>query len=107
MNDIIGATSFVEKEAILKSARVQALVAQLDPGDKSREHAGLGASSSITEVLETLLQDWEAKTKRLEDNEKAKKELFDRTSAEMRQMISDTKTSIKNSEIQLSETKAT
>merc|ERR1719375_1489631 len=105
--DIAAATSFVQKEAILKSAKVQALVALADPGDKSREHAGLGASSSITEVLETLLQDWEQKTKRLEDNEKAKKELYDRTSAELRQMIKDTEAAIESSKIQLSETQAT
>jgi len=107
MNDIIAATSFAQKEAILKSAKVQALISSLDPGDASREHAGLGASSSITEVLETLLQDWEQKTKRLEDNEKAKKELYDRTSAELRQMIIDTEAAIESSKIQLSETKAT
>merc|ERR1719379_2326361 len=98
MNDIIAATSFAQKEAILKSAKVQALMALADPGDKSREHAGLGASSSITEVLETLLQDWE---------QKAKRELYDRTSAELRQMIKDTEASIESSKIQLSETKAT
>merc|ERR1719487_1528096 len=107
MNDIAAATSFVEKQAILKSAKVQALISSLDPGDASREHAGLGASSSITDVLETLLQDWEQKTKRLEDNEKAKKELYDRTSAELRQMIIDTEAAIETSKIQLSETKAT
>merc|ERR1719395_417558 len=107
MNDIIAATSFAQKEAILKSAKVQALISSLDPGDASREHAGLGASSSITEVLETLLQDWEQKTKRLEDNEKAKKELYDRTSAELRQMIIDTEAAIESSKIQLSETEAT
>merc|ERR1719375_326574 len=105
MNDIIAATSFAEKEAILKSAKVQALVALADPGDKSREHAGLGASSSITEVLETLLQDWEQKAKRLEDNEKAKKELYDRTSATLRQKITDTEAAIESSKIQLSETR--
>merc|ERR1719235_2847444 len=102
MNDIIAATSFAQKEAILKSDKVQALIALADPGDKSREHAGLGASSSITEVLETLLQDWEQKTKRLEDNEKAKKELYDRVSAELRQTIKDTEAAIETSKIQLS-----
>merc|ERR1719235_1813941 len=107
MNDIAAATSFVEKQAILKSEKVQSLLALADPGDKSREHAGLGASSSISDVLETLLQDWEQKTKRLEDNEKAKKELYDRTSAELRQMIKDTEDSIDSSKIQLTETKAT
>merc|ERR1719453_3019968 len=49
---ISAATSFVEKEAIVKSAKVQALLKQAEalrkPGDKSREHAGLGASASIT-----------------------------------------------------------
>merc|ERR1719465_131561 len=107
MNDIMAATSFAQKEAIVKSAKVQALLALADPGDKSREHAGLGASSSITDVLETLLQDWEQKAKRLEDNEKARKELYDRTSAELRQMIKDTEAAIESSKIQLSETKAT
>ena len=107
MNDIAAATSFVEKQAILKSEKVQSLLALADPGDASREHSGLGASSSISEVLDSLLQDWEQKTKRLEDNEKAKKELYDRTSAELRQMIKDTDSSIDSSKIQLSETKAT
>merc|ERR1719487_2564799 len=107
MNDIAAATSFVEKQAILKSAKVQALISSLDPGDASREHAGLGASSSITDVLETLLQDWEQKTKRLEDKEKANKELYDRTSATLRQKIKDTEAAIESSKIQLSETKAT
>merc|ERR1719199_2174559 len=107
MNDIIAATSFAQKEAILKSAKVQALIALADPGDASRAHGGLGASSSITDVLETLLQDWSQKAKRLEDNEKAKKELYDKTSAELRQMIKDTEASIESSKIQLSETKAT
>merc|ERR1719506_2854340 len=107
LSDIAAATSFVQKEAILKSAKVQALVALSDPGDKSREHAGLGASSSITDILNQLLTDWKAKTKKLEDNEKAKKELYDRTSAELRQMIIDTEASIESSKIQLSETKAT
>merc|ERR1719174_3321316 len=107
MNDIAAATSFVEKQAVLKSEKVQSLLALADPGDKSREHAGLGASSSISDVLETLLQDWEQKTKRLEDKEKAKKELYDRTSAELRQMIKDTESAIDTSKIQLSDTKAT
>merc|ERR1719247_3636749 len=107
INDIIAATSFAQKEAILKSEKVQSLIALADPGDKSREHAGLGASSSISDVLETLLQDWEQKTKRLEDKEKAKKELYDRTSAELRQMIKTTESSIDSSKIQLEETKAT
>merc|ERR1719395_461063 len=107
MNDIIAATSFAQKEAILKSEKVQSLLALADPGDKSREHAGLGASSSITDILETLLQDWKAKTKKLEDEETARKELYDRTSAEMRQMITDTEEAIKTAKIQLSETKAT
>merc|ERR1719174_2634664 len=107
MNDIAAATSFVEKQAVLKSEKVQSLLALADPGDKSREHAGLGASSSISDVLETLLQDWEQKTKRLEDKEKAKKELYDRTSAELRQMIKDTESAIDTSKIQLSETQAT
>jgi hypothetical protein len=107
INDIMAATSFVQKEAILKSAKVQALMKSTDPGDASRAHAGLGASSSITDILDTLLQDWDAKTKKLEDEETARKELFDRTSAEMRQMIKDTETSIKNSKIQLTETAST
>merc|ERR1719482_1936807 len=107
MNDIIAATSFAQKEAILQSAKVQALLALADPGDASRAHAGLGASSSITDVLDVLLQDWEQKAKRLEDNEEAKKELYDRTSAELRQMIKDTEAAIDSSKIQLSDTKAT
>merc|ERR1719235_2114596 len=107
IQDIMDATSFVEKQAVIKSARVQALLKLADPGDKSREHAGLGASSSITDVLDMLLQDWEAKTKRIEDEEKARKELYDKTSAELRQMIKDTEAAIDSSKIQLSETKAT
>merc|ERR1719235_1647314 len=107
MADIAAATSFVEKEAILKSSKVQALIDALDPGDKSREHAGLGASSSITEVLDALLDDWTKKAKRMEDKEKAKKELYDKTSAELRKMIKDTEAAIDAAKIQLSETKAT
>ena len=42
------------------SGEVQALVALADPGDKSREHSGLGASSSITDILDLLLDDWSA-----------------------------------------------
>jgi len=105
--DIAAATSFVEKEAILKSSKVQALIDALDPGDKSREHAGLGASSSITEVLDALLDDWTKKAKRMEDKEKAKKQLYDKTSAELRKMIKDTEAAIDAAKIQLSETKAT
>merc|ERR1719235_1046667 len=107
MADIAAATSFVEKEAILKSSKVQALIDALDPGDKSREHAGLGTSSSITEVLDALLDDWTKKAKRMEDKEKAKKELYDKTSAELRKMIKDTEAAIDAAKIQLSETKAT
>jgi hypothetical protein len=125
MADIAGATSFVEKEAILKSSKVQALINALDPGtssrpmpdvslvsitdigDKSREHAGLGASSSITEVLDALLDDWTKKAKRMEDNEKARKDLYDKTSAELRKMIKDTEAAIDAAKIQLSETAAT
>jgi len=107
MADIAAATSFVEKEAILKSSKVQALIDALDPGDKSREHAGLGASSSITEVLDALLDDWTKKAKRMEDKEKAKKQLYDKTSAELRKMIKDTEAAIDAAKIQLSETKAT
>jgi hypothetical protein len=125
MADIAAATSFVEKEAILKSSKVQALINALDPGtssrpmpdvslvsitdigDKSREHAGLGASSSITEVLDALLDDWTKKAKRMEDNEKARKDLYDKTSAELRKMIKDTEAAIDAAKIQLSETAAT
>jgi len=107
MNDIISATSLVQKQAIERSARVQALVALADPGDKSREHAGLGASSSITDILDMLLDDWTAKAKRLEDDEKARKDLYDKTSAELRKMIKDTEAAIDSSKIQLSDTKAT
>merc|ERR1719235_2293601 len=106
MADIAAATSFVEKEAILKSSKVQALIDALDPGDKSREHAGLGASSSITEVLDALLDDWTKKAKRMEDKEKAKKQLYDKTSAELRKMIKDTEAAIDAAKVQLTETKA-
>merc|ERR1719174_347796 len=54
-----------------------------------------------------LLEDWSAKTKRIEDEEKARKELYDKTSAELRQMIKDTESAIDTSKIQLSETQAT
>merc|ERR1719409_1197563 len=97
--DIASATSFAQKEAIMKSAKVQALINALDPGDKSREHAGLGASSSITDILNLLLDDWSAKAKKLEDEEKARKTLYDNTSANLRQMIIATKG-------QITETKA-
>jgi len=117
--DITSATSFVEKEAVVKSAKVVALLKaaaqdpgdasymQSDPGGKSREHAGLGASSSITEILDMLLDDWSQKAKKLEDEETARKTLYDQQSAELRQMIIDTKGAIDSAEIQLSETKAT
>jgi len=105
--DIASATSFAQKEAIMKSAKVQALIKMMDPGDKSREHAGLGASSSITDILNLLLDDWSAKAKKLEDEEKARKTLYDNTSANLRQMIIDTKDAIDAAKIQLSETKAT
>jgi hypothetical protein len=127
--DIASATSFAQKEAIMKSAKVQALINALDPGtssrpslagvfldtsvgitdigDKSREHAGLGASSSITDILDLLLDDWSAKAKKLEDEEKARKTLYDKTSAELRQMIIDTKDAIDAAKIQLEDTKAT
>merc|ERR1719171_159148 len=72
-----------------------------------REHAGLGASSSITEILDMLLDDWSQKAKKLEDEETARKTLYDQQSAELRQMIIDTKGAIDSAEIQLSETKAT
>merc|ERR1719506_2637430 len=107
LSDIAAATSFVQKEAILKSAKVQALVALADPGDKSREHSGLGASSSITDILDLLLDDWTKKAKKMEDEETARKKLYDKTSAELRQMIKDTEAEIESSKIQLSETKAT
>ena len=77
-----------------------------DPGDKSREHAGLGASASITDVLDMLLDDWTMKAKKMEDEETAKKELYDRTSAELRQLIIDTHTAIENSKDQLSSTES-
>merc|ERR1719174_3249257 len=54
-----------------------------------------------------LLEDWSAKTKRIEDEEKARKELYDKTSAELRQMIKDTESAIDTSKIQLTETQAT
>merc|ERR1719262_645784 len=91
----------------MKSAKVQALIKMMDIGDKSREHAGLGASSSITDILNLLLDDWSAKAKKLEDEEKARKTLYDNTSANLRQMIIDTKDAIDAAKIQLSETKAT
>jgi chromosome segregation ATPase len=119
ISDITSSTSFVEKEAVVKSAKVVALLKaaaqdpgdasymQSDPGGKSREHAGLGASSSITEILDMLLDDWSQKAKKLEDEETARKTLYDQQSAELRQMIIDTKGAIDSAEIQLSETKAT
>ena len=111
ISTITEATSF-EKQAIIKSEKVQSLLAKgqalmADPGDKSREHAGLGASSSITDILDLLLDDWSAKAKKLEDEEKARKTLYDKTSAELRQMIIDTKDAIDAAKIQLEDTKAT
>merc|ERR1719379_1746910 len=112
---ITEATSFVEKEAVIKSAKVQDLLKQAeklkqkkmqDPGDKSREHAGLGASASITDVLDMLLEDWSAKAKKMEDEEKARVELYDRTSSELRALIIDTQTAIENSKDQLSNTES-
>jgi hypothetical protein len=105
------ATSFVEKQAIIKSEKVQSLLAKgqallADPGDKSREHAGLGASASITDVLDMLLDDWTMKAKKMEDEETAKKELYDRTSSELHQLIIDTQTAIENSKDQLSSTES-
>merc|ERR1719160_187537 len=112
---ITEATSFVEKEAVIKSAKVQDLLKQAeklkqkkmqDPGDKSREHAGLGASASITDVLDMLLEDWSMKAKKMEDEEKARVELYDRTSSELRALIIDTQTAIENSKDQLSNTES-
>jgi hypothetical protein len=108
---ITSATSFIEKEAIVKSAKVQALLKEaelkgLAPGDKSREHAGLGASASITDVLDMLLDDWTMKAQKMADEETAKKTLFDQTSAELRQLIIDTETAIDNSKDQLSDTES-
>merc|ERR1740138_1495514 len=54
-----------------------------------------------------LLDDWSQKAKKLEDEETARKTLYDQQSAELRQMIIDTKGAIDSAEIQLSETKAT
>merc|ERR1719271_2399732 len=78
----------------------------MDPGDKSREHAGLGASASITDVLDMLLDDWTQKAKKMEDEENARKELYDTTSAELRALIIDTQTAIENSKDQLSNTES-
>jgi chromosome segregation ATPase len=103
---ITEATSFVEREAIIKSAKVQALLQMADPGDKSREHAGLGASASITDVLDMLLDDWTQKAKKMEDEETARKELYDTTSSELRALIIDTQTAIENSKDQLSNTES-
>merc|ERR1719379_2576277 len=112
------ATSLIEKEAVIKSAKVQALlkkyedekreepVGEMAAGEKSREHAGLGASASITDVLDMLLQDWTMKAKKMEDEEEARKKLYDNTSAELRQLIIDTKTAIDNSKDQLSNTES-
>merc|ERR1719379_1617060 len=112
------ATSLIEKEAVIKSAKVQALlkkyedekreepVGEMAAGEKSREHAGLGASASITDVLDMLLQDWTMKAKKMEDEEEARKKLYDDTSAELRQLIIDTKTAIENSKDQLSNTES-
>merc|ERR1719379_2079859 len=112
------ATSLIEKEAVIKSAKVQALlkkyedekreepVGEMAAGEKSREHAGLGASASITDVLNMLLDDWTQKAKKMEDEEEARKELYDTTSAELRALIIDTKTAIENSKDQLSNTES-
>jgi len=113
IDDITSATSLVQKDAIVKSAKVAALLQEAaelraeDPGDKSREHAGLGASASITEILDMLLDDWSQKAKKLEDEEKARKDLYDQESAKLRQMVTDTKAAIDAAKIQLSETEAT
>jgi hypothetical protein len=118
ISTITEATSLIEKEAVIKSAKVQALlkkyedekreepVGELGAGEKSREHAGLGASASITDVLDMLLQDWTMKAKKMEDEEEARKKLYDNTSAELRQLIIDTKTAIENSKDQLSNTES-
>merc|ERR1719409_582604 len=115
ISTITEATSFVEKDAVIKSAKVQDLLKQAeklkqkkmqDPGDKSREHAGLGASASITDVLDMLLEDWSMKAKKMEDEEKARVELYDRTSSELRALIIDTQTAIENSKDQLSNTES-
>merc|ERR1719281_828422 len=53
-----------------------------------------------------LLEDWTMKAKKMEDEEEAKKKLFDRTSAELRQLIIDTQTAIENSKDQLSSTES-
>jgi DNA repair exonuclease SbcCD ATPase subunit len=106
---ITEATSFVEREAVIKSEKVQALLkkaAEQDPGDKSRVHAGLGASASITDVLDMLLDDWTMKAKKMEDEEAARKTLYDQTSANLRTLIIDTQTAIENSRDQLSNTES-
>merc|ERR1719379_899001 len=112
------ATSLIEKEAVIKSAKVQALlkkyedekreepVGEMAAGEKSREHAGLGASASITDVLDMLLQDWTMKAKKMEDEEEARKKLYDRTSSELKALIIDTQTAIENSKDQLSNTES-
>merc|ERR1719375_1206237 len=46
------------------------------------------------------------KAQKMEDEETAKKELFDRTSAQLRQLIIDTQTAIENSKDQLSNTES-
>merc|ERR1719379_3077578 len=109
------ATSLIEKEAVIKSAKVQALLKKYEDekreepmaaGEKSREHAGLGASASITDVLNMLLEDWEAKARKMEDEETARVKLYETTSAELQALIIDTQTAIENSKDQLSSTES-
>merc|ERR1719281_1203758 len=53
-----------------------------------------------------LLEDWTMKAKKMEDEEEAKKKLYDRTSSELQALIIDTQTAIENSKDQLSSTES-
>merc|ERR1719281_634913 len=53
-----------------------------------------------------LLEDWTMKAKKMEDEEEAKKKLYDRTSSELQALIIDTQTAIENSKDQLSNTES-
>ena len=77
-------------------------------GTKRRGSAAVRATTtaSITDVLDMLLEDWSMKAKKMEDEEKARVELYDRTSSELRALIIDTQTAIENSKDQLSNTES-
>ena len=88
---------------MLKSVSIQPRTGHSKFARNSKRLRGsAGASSSITDILNLLLDDWSAKAKKLEDEEKARKTLYDNTSANLRQMIIDTKDAIDAAKIQLS-----